>query len=30
MQFILIAYDGTDQEEPARRMKVRQDHLEKI
>jgi len=30
MQFILIAYDGTDQEALDRRMKVRQEHLEKI
>ncbi|MBI5009123.1 MAG: hypothetical protein HZB98_05635 [Bacteroidia bacterium] len=30
MQFILIAYDGTDQEALERRMKVRQEHLEKI
>jgi uncharacterized protein len=30
MQFILIAYDGTDPEAPARRLNVRKDHLEKI
>jgi hypothetical protein len=30
MQFILIAYDGTDPEALDRRMKVRQEHLEKI
>jgi uncharacterized protein len=30
MQFILIAYDGTDPEALDRRMKVRQKHLEKI
>jgi hypothetical protein len=30
MQFILIAYDGTDSEALERRMKVRQEHLEKI
>ena len=30
MQFLLIAYDGTDAEAPERRMKVRQDHLNKI
>jgi len=30
MQFLLIAYDGTDPEALERRMKVRPDHLEKI
>jgi uncharacterized protein YciI len=30
MQFLLIAYDGTDLEAPERRMKARQEHLEKI
>lgn len=30
MQFILIAYDGEDPEALERRMKVRQDHLNKI
>ncbi len=30
MQFLLIAYDGTDPEAPARRAKVRGDHLAKI
>jgi uncharacterized protein YciI len=30
MQFLLIAYDGTDQEALNRRMKVRGEHLEKI
>ena len=30
MQFLLIAYDGTDQEAPERRLKVREEHLEKI
>ena len=30
MQFILIAYDGTDAEAPERRQKVRSEHLEKI
>lgn len=28
MQFVLIAYDGTDPDAPARRMKVREKHLE--
>lgn len=28
MQFILIAYDGTDPGAPGRRMKVREKHLE--
>jgi uncharacterized protein YciI len=28
MQFVLIAYDGTDDGAPARRMKVREKHLE--
>ena len=30
MQFLLIAYDGTDPEAPERRLKVRAEHLEKI
>lgn len=30
MQFLLLAYDGTDPEALDRRMKVRQEHLEKI
>jgi hypothetical protein len=30
MQFLLIAYDGTDPEAPERRLKVRGEHLEKI
>jgi uncharacterized protein len=30
MQFLLIAYDGTDIEALGRRMRVREDHLEKI
>jgi uncharacterized protein len=30
MQFILIAYDGTDPGAPDRRMSVRQEHLDKI
>jgi uncharacterized protein YciI len=30
MQFILIAYDGTDTDALARRMKVREEHLAKI
>jgi len=30
MQFILIAYDGTDPGALERRMSVRQEHLEKI
>jgi len=30
MQFILIAYDGTDPGAPERRMKSRPEHLEKI
>jgi uncharacterized protein YciI len=30
MQFILIAYDGTDPEAQERRMKVRGEHLDKI
>lgn len=30
MQFLLIAYDGTDPEALERRMKVRQEHLDKI
>jgi uncharacterized protein len=30
MQFLLTAYDGTDDQAPERRMKVRADHLEKV
>jgi len=30
MQFLLVAYDGTDQGALERRMKVRPEHLEKI
>jgi len=30
MQFLLVAYDGTDSEALERRMKARPDHLEKI
>ena len=30
MQFLLLAYDGTDGEALERRMKVRPEHLEKI
>ncbi len=30
MQFLLVAYDGTDQGALDRRMKVRPEHLEKI
>ena len=30
MQFILIAYDGTDPQAEERRLKVRPEHLEKI
>lgn len=30
MQFLLIAYDGTDPEAPHRRSNVREGHLEKI
>jgi len=30
MQFLLVAYDGTDPEALERRMKVRPEHLEKI
>jgi len=30
MQFLLIAYDGTDPEALERRLKVREEHLEKI
>ena len=30
MQFILLAYDGTDNEAPNRRLRVRQEHLDKI
>jgi uncharacterized protein YciI len=30
MQFLLIAYDGTDEGALERRMKVREDHLNKV
>lgn len=30
MQFILIAYDGTDKDALQRRLKVREEHLSKI
>jgi uncharacterized protein YciI len=30
MQFLLLAYDGTDPEAPQRRLKVREEHLNKI
>ena len=30
MQFLLIAYDGTDPEAPHRRSNVREGHLEKM
>jgi uncharacterized protein len=30
MQFILLAYDGTDSAAPERRLKVRPGHLDKI
>lgn len=30
MQFILLAYDGTDMDAPDRRLRVRQEHLDKI
>lgn len=30
MQFLLLAYDGTDSEGLRRRMNVREDHLKKI
>ena len=30
MQFLLLAYDGTDPEALQRRLKVRENHLEKI
>lgn len=30
MQFLLLAYDGTDAAATERRMSVREDHLEKI
>lgn len=30
MQFLLIAYDGSDPEATERRLKVREEHLEKI
>ncbi|MDZ7786458.1 MAG: YciI family protein [Candidatus Saccharibacteria bacterium] len=29
MQFVIIGLDGTDNEAPARRQKVRQDHIKK-
>jgi uncharacterized protein len=30
MQFLLLAYDGTDADAPKRRLNVRQEHLDKI
>lgn len=30
MQFLLLAYDGTDPEAPQRRLNVREEHLQKI
>jgi len=30
MQFLLIAYDGTDPKAPERRLKIREEHLGKI
>jgi uncharacterized protein len=30
MQFLLLAYDGTDPGAPDRRLKVRREHLDKI
>jgi uncharacterized protein YciI len=30
MQFLLLAYDETDPEAPERRLRVRQEHLDKI
>jgi hypothetical protein len=30
MQFLLTAYDGTDPDAPARRLKVREEHIENI
>jgi uncharacterized protein YciI len=30
MQFLLLAYDGTDPQAPQRRLKVREEHLKKI
>ena len=30
MQFLLIGYDDTDPEAPARRLKVREEHIENI
>jgi hypothetical protein len=30
MQFLLLAYDGTDPDALQRRLKVRENHLEKI
>ena len=30
MQFLLVAFDGTDAEAPDRRLKVREEHLKKI
>jgi len=30
MQFLLLAYDGTDSAAPERRLKIRQEHFDKI
>ena len=30
MQFLLLAYDGTDPQAPQRRLRVREEHLKKI
>ena len=30
MQFLLLAYDGTDPEAPQRRLRVREEHFNKI
>jgi hypothetical protein len=30
MQYLIVAYDGTDSEAPARRLKVRDAHLENV
>ncbi|MBN2687444.1 MAG: hypothetical protein JXR85_04635 [Deltaproteobacteria bacterium] len=30
MQYLVIAYDGTDSEAPGRRLKVREAHLENV
>jgi hypothetical protein len=30
MQYLLLAYDGTDPAAPERRLRVRQEHLDKI